>query len=113
MEETRQCLRREWITGSARCSGQRSAAKKILPVQKAGEVPLQDMNAMVDRVVIPLKNSISEIHPVHFCTVIRLVIIYFTFYRLSDYLDLKAKHIKEDGEDLVIIFPSAKNDQFE
>jgi hypothetical protein len=44
----------------------RLAAKKKLPVQKAGEVTLQDLKAMVDRVVIPFKNSISEIHPVRF-----------------------------------------------
>ncbi len=25
---------------------------------------------------------------------------------------MKAKHIEEDGEDLIITFPSAKNDQF-
>ncbi len=43
---------------------------------------------------------------------IRLVIIYFSFCRLSDYLELKAKHIEEDGEDLLITFPSTKNDQF-
>ncbi len=94
----------------------RLATKKKLPVQKAGEVMLQDLKDMVDRVVIPFKNSISEIHPVRFPTgptVIRLVIIYFTFYRLSDYLEFKAKHIEEDGEDLVIIFTSAKNDQFQ
>jgi hypothetical protein len=90
----------------------RLAAKKKLPVQKAGEVALQDLKDMVDRVVVPFKHSVTEIHPVRFRTVIRLVIIYFTFCRLSDYLELKAKHIEEDGEDLVITFPSAKNDQF-
>ncbi len=69
----------------------RLAAKKKLPVQKAGEVALQDLKDMVDRVVVPFKHSVTEIHPVRFRTVIRLVIIYFTFCRLSDYLELKAK----------------------
>ncbi len=77
------------------------AAKKKLPVQKAGEVTLQDLKDIVDRVVIPFK------HSVYFRIVIRLVIIYFTFCRLSDYLELKAKHI-EDGEDLVITFRQPK-----
>jgi hypothetical protein len=67
----------------------RLAAKKKLPVQKDGEVTLQDLKDMVDRVVIPFKHSILEIHPVRFRTVIRLVIIYFNFCRLSDYLELK------------------------
>jgi hypothetical protein len=64
------------------------------------------------RVVIPHRDSITGIHPTRFRTVIRLVIIYFTFCWLSDYLQLKAKHIKEDGEDLIITFPSAKKDQY-
>jgi hypothetical protein len=51
MEETRQCLRVDrWIS-----TVKRLAAKKKLPVQKAGEVTLQDLKDMVDRVVIPFK----------------------------------------------------------
>jgi len=99
-------------SGSLDQRGEAVSGKEKLLVQKAGEVMLQDLKDMVDRVVIPFKHSILEIHPVRFRTVIRLVIIYFTFCRLSDYLELKAKHVEEDGEDLVITFPSAKNDQF-
>ncbi len=76
--------------------GEAFSAKKKLPVQKAGEVTLQDLKDMVDRMVISFKNSISEIHPVHFPTVIRLVIIYFTFCQLLDHLELKARHIRSE-----------------
>ncbi len=97
-------------SGSLDQRGEAVSGKEKLPVQKAGEDTLQDLKDMVDRVVIPFKNSISEIHPVRFPTVIRLFIINFTFCRLSDYLELKAKHIEEDDEDLLTTFPSAKND---
>jgi hypothetical protein len=90
----------------------RLAAKRKPPTQKAGQVTLQDLKEMVQRVVTPHKDSIMEVHPTRFRTVIRLVIIYFTFCRLSDYLLLQARHIEEHGEDLIVTFPGAKNDQF-
>ena len=41
-----------------------------------------------------------------------MVVEYFTFCRFADYQQLQAKNIEEVGEDLLITFPSSKNDQY-
>jgi hypothetical protein len=44
--------------------------------------------------------------------VFRLVIMYFTFCRLSDYRQLQTRHVQIDTDKVQFLFTAAKNDQY-
>ena len=93
-------------------AAKRLAAKDRPPVKKASEVSLQALQAMVDKVVTPFIQEPDKINALDFRVVVAVVITYYTFCRFADYRELKAKHVEEVGEDILITFPKAKNDQF-
>jgi hypothetical protein len=41
-----------------------------------------------------------------------MVVEYLTFCRFADYKELQAKHFEDVGRDLLVTFPSSKNDQY-
>jgi hypothetical protein len=79
-------------------------AKKRQPTKKAGEVTLGMLKAMVNKYITPFKDNIGA--------VTKMVVEYFTFCRFADYKELQAKHFEEVGVDLLVTFPSSKNDQY-
>jgi hypothetical protein len=93
-------------------AAKRKAAQRKQPTRKAGEVSLDMLKGMVDRYVTKFKGNIGEADVFKMRCVTKMVVEYFTFCRFADYHQLKAKHIEEVGEDLMITFPSSKNDQY-
>jgi hypothetical protein len=93
-------------------AAKRKAAKKRPPTRKAGEVSLDKLKSMVDKHVTQFKNNIGEPDIFKLRCVTKMVVEYFTFCRFADFQQLKAKDIEEVGEDLLITFPSSKNDQY-
>jgi len=93
-------------------ASKRKAAKKRPPIRKAGEVLLNMLKSMVDKNMTQFKNNIGEADIFKMRCVTKMVVEYFTFCRFADFQQLKTKNIEEVGEDLLITFPSSKNDQY-
>jgi len=89
----------------------RQAALSREPVQKAKEVGLELVKAMVAKHVTPFKDRIGEADIYMLRTTVRIVIIYFTFCRLADYVLLQSRHVERKGRDLQLCFSGSKNDQ--
>ncbi len=96
-----------WLAGAKRL-----AAKKRGPTKKAKEVKLELLQGMVSKYVTPHVGNISGVDVFKFRTIVRLVVEYFTFCRFSDYQKLRAKHLELVGGDILVTFPSSKNDQY-
>lgn len=110
-----ECLGRQTIFPSA-LETALTGAKKICreaagPVKKAPRVSVTEIKALLDKFVIPFADRIGEADPAHFRTIFRLVVEYHTLCRLSCFQKLQAKHLEISGPDVVVTFPSAKNDQ--
>jgi hypothetical protein len=80
--------------------------------QPTRKVSLDMMKSMVDKYVTQYKGNIGEADVFKMRCVTKMVVEYFTFCRFADYQQLRAKNIEEVGEDLLITFPSSKNDQY-
>ncbi len=96
-----------WLEGA-----KRKAAKKRQPTRKAGEVTLGMLKAMVDKYITPFKDNIGAADIFRLRAVTKMVVEYFTFCRFADYKEVQAKHFEEIGVDLLVTFPSSKNDQY-
>ncbi len=73
---------------------------------------LNMLKSMVDKNVTQFKNNIEEADIFKMRCVTKMVVEYFTYCRFADFQQLKTKNIEEVGEDLLITFPSSKNDQY-
>ena len=93
-------------------AAKRKAAQRRPATRKAGEVTLDMLKGMVSRHVTKFKGNIGEADVFKMRCVTKMVVEYFTFCRFADYQQLRAKDIEETGEDLLITFPSSKNDQY-
>ncbi len=93
-------------------AAKRKASKKRQPTRKAGEVTLGMLKAMVDKYITPFKDNIGAADIFKLRAVTKMVVEYFTFCRFADYKELQAKHFEEIGVDLLVTFPSSKNDQY-
>jgi hypothetical protein len=93
-------------------AAKRLAAEQRPPVKKAAEISFQEILDMVRLAVSPHLDDPGRINAIDFRCVVKTVIIYYTFCRFADYRHLQAKHVELCGEDLLITFPKAKNDQF-
>jgi len=94
------------IDGAKKLAGSRRG-----PVKKAEEVELELLKNMVRVYLEPYKDDIFRVNVFRFRVIIRVLVEYYTMCRQSDYRQLQAKHIERDGEDLLVTFPGAKNDQ--
>ncbi len=81
-------------------------------MRKAREVPLGLLQEMVHKYVTKFGDNIFHADIFKLRTVVRLTVIYFTFCCLSDYRQLQARHFEKVGRDILVTFPSSKNDQF-
>jgi hypothetical protein len=90
----------------------RQAAEDRLPVRKAPEVSLQLLQKLTETYLLPYQENIYKAPIFRLRTVVRLKVEYYTFCRLADYVKLQACHVERRGEDLEILFPTSKNDQY-
>jgi hypothetical protein len=90
----------------------RQAAEDRLPVRKAPEVSLQLLQKLTETFLLPYQENIYKAPIFRLRTVVRLTVEYYTFCRLADYVKLQARHVERRGEDLKILFPTSKNDQY-
>jgi hypothetical protein len=88
---------------------QRRAARG--PVRKATPVPLDQIKLVLDTYVTPNIAHPELIPAVRFRTAFRVLVEYHTCCRFSCFAKLQARHFERVGPDIVITFPSAKNDQ--
>ena len=89
----------------------RAAAERKPPVKKAGEVPFQWLEDTVKQHFWKSDEVDTRSDPYTCRTVFRVVFEYFTFCRFADFQKLQARHIQPVGTDLLVTFPTAKNDQ--
>jgi hypothetical protein len=61
--------------------------------------------------VFPLRDKVGLAEAAHMRTAFRLVVEYHTLCRLACFRQLRACHFELAGDDIVVTFPSAKNDQ--
>ena len=87
----------------------RVAAERRPTVKKAREVTLELLKGLVSNCDEKADHGKVDIYELR--TVFKLVIIYFTLCRFSDYQKLQARHFSRKGDDMLIVFPTAKNDQ--
>ena len=81
------------------------------PVKKAAILPVSSIHAMLSAVFLPHVDTIQELCPILFRTLFRVVFIYHTLCRLDCFRKLRAPHFELVGNDILVTFPSAKNDQ--
>ncbi len=65
------------------------------------------LKAMVNKYITPFKDNIGAADIFKLRAVTKMVVEYFTFCK-----ELQAKHFEEIGVDLLVTFPSSKNDQY-
>ena len=94
------------IEGAERRSGAASG-----PVKKAAVISIATITAVLDALFLPFVDSIGELCAIQFRTIFRLVIVYHTLCRLNCFRQLRACHFALLGPDIMLTFPSAKNDQ--
>jgi hypothetical protein len=77
-------------------------------------VLLVQLKAMTERYIGRFADNINMADVFKLRSVTAMVVEYFTFCRFSDYKMLQARHIEIVGEnmDMLITFPSSKNDQY-
>ena len=92
-------------------AGKRKAVADKQGVKKATEVKFGTLQKMVREYILPHENDIFRVDVFKLRTITRVVVEYYTFCRGADYRQLQARNIEEVGEDLLITFPKAKNDQ--
>jgi hypothetical protein len=90
----------------------RKAAENRQPVKKAPEVTLRLLQTMVEKYVLQYQDNIYKAPIYRLRTVTQLVVEYYTFCRLADYSKLQAQHVELRGNDMKILFPTSKNDQY-
>jgi len=81
------------------------------PVKKAPIVSPSQLRTLIDKFVTPFIDCPHYIDLLHLRVVFRVLIEYHTLCRLDCFRRLKAKHFELAGPDIMITFPSAKNDQ--
>jgi hypothetical protein len=89
----------------------RNARAAAGPVKKAPVISVEDLQHILDRLYVPFMSHISEINPLYFRTIFRLLIEYHTLCRLNCFRQLRACHFEVVRDDILITFPHAKNDQ--
>jgi hypothetical protein len=93
------------LSGAKRRARARAGPAKKTP-------PLHPENlATVISAVFPIDDTIGLANPVEMRTAFRSLIEYHTLCRFSCFNKLKAKHFELIDDDIMITFPTAKNDQ--
>jgi hypothetical protein len=80
------------------------------PAQKAPALLPEDLAAVLAR-IFPPHDKVGLAEAAQMRTAFRLVVEYHTLCRLACFRQLRACHFEPAGDDIVITFPSAKNDQ--
>ena len=90
----------------------RRASAAAGPVKKAPLLSRTDMQRVLDKLYLPRCERVHLIDAAQFRTLFRLVIVYHSLCRLNCFNHLQAKHFEKVGMDIIVTFPTAKNDQF-
>jgi hypothetical protein len=80
------------------------------PARKAPALSPEDLAAVLSR-VFPPHDKVGLAEAAHMRMAFRLVVEYHTLCRLACFRQLRACHFELAGDDIVVTFPSAKNDQ--
>jgi hypothetical protein len=80
------------------------------PVRTAPSLLPEDLSAVLQK-VFPVNDLVGLAEPIHLRTAFRLLVEYHTLCRLACFRQLRARHFELVGTDILITFPSAKNDQ--
>ncbi len=81
------------------------------PARKAPHLLPADLRAVL-AFVFPPGCHFGHNNAIWARTAFRMIVVYHTLCRLDCYSKLRAHHFEKVGADIVITFPSAKNDQF-
>jgi hypothetical protein len=90
----------------------RELAKNRGIVKKATGYSFSIIRDLIEKEVLPHTDHLERIDPFHFRSLVRAVIIYFTFCRFDDFSRLTDREITDEGTYIKIIFCRSKNDQF-
>jgi len=82
------------------------------PVKKAPPIKVSDLRRLMDRFVIPFYGDMGRADAEHLRNVFRIIVEFHTLCRLSCFRKLQALHFEKVDSDILVTFPSAKNDQF-
>jgi hypothetical protein len=93
-------------------AAKRRAAIEKQPIQKAGILPEDTLFRLYPVCYQPHLNNVKTADPVMLRTIVRTVVVYFTFCRFNCYNKLQAQDFEDQGHSIQITFRSAKNDQF-
>jgi hypothetical protein len=80
------------------------------PARKAPALSLEDLAAVLSR-VFPPHDRVGLVEAAHMRTAFCLVVEYHTLCRLACFRQLRACHFELAGDNIIITFPTAKNDQ--
>jgi len=89
----------------------RRAEARRGPRAKAPEVTRQDVCSVFSKLFLPFAADPREIPVARFGTLFRICIVYHTACRFDDFSRLRARDFERSGENILVTFPSAKNDQ--
>jgi hypothetical protein len=90
----------------------RQLAKSRGIVKKATGYSFAVITELIDREVMPYLDNPGLINAFHFRSLVRAVVIYFTFCRFDDYSRLTDREVTDEGTYIKIIFCRSKNDQY-
>jgi len=89
----------------------RRAEKRRGPREKAPQLSRSDITTMLNKLLLPHLHDPRLIPLVQFRTIFRIVIVYHTACRFDCFSRLRAMNFERSGDNIVVTFPSAKNDQ--
>jgi hypothetical protein len=92
-------------------AAKRRAAENKEPARKAVEAPQDAIEKLLAEFVRPYWDGEGRADPYHLRTVMRAVIVRYTFCRFNCYNKLRACDVQDKGDCMVLHFTSAKNDQ--
>jgi hypothetical protein len=90
----------------------RAVATSSPVLKKAAQVDMEMLIELVKLHITDKTERGERLDLYKLRVVFRLVIICFTFCRLSDYRQLQASHVQIDTDKVQILFTAAKNDQY-
>jgi hypothetical protein len=93
-------------------AAKRRAAEAREPARKAGELPEDTIERLLEAYARPYWDGEGKADPYMLRTLMRAVIERYTFCRFSCYSKLRVCDLEDKGDCIKILFTSAKNDQF-
>ena len=81
-------------------------------VKKATGYHIDVIRDLVQQEILPFLEEPGQINAIHFRSIIRAEIIYFTLCRFDEYSRLTDANVTDGGDHIKIIFEHRKNDQW-